>query len=156
MKVLKIYFSSLILITLLILSRLQEIFRQKVVTFAKIKRNREIFVSNKIQFNTQFAQFNTDSYSFSRVNFSPVMNNFVKLLIKIVVWNYKFSSVEVIFADFSFSLFLKSFLFVEKYFFLPGSLNLYRQVSSISGSIFQWKVYAKAVPSLPLLWYIER
>ena len=81
MKVLKIYFSSLILITLLILSRLQEIFRQKVITFAKIKRNREIFVSNK----TLVAQFNTDSYSFSRVNFSPVMNNFVKLLIKIVV-----------------------------------------------------------------------
>lgn len=152
MKVLKIYFSSLILITLLILSRLQEIFRQKVVTFAKIKRNREIFVSNK----TLVAQFNTDSYSFSRVNFSPVMNNFVKLLIKIVVWNYKFSSVEVIFSDFSFSLFLKSFLFVEKFFFFPGSLNLYRQVSSISGSIFQWKVYAKAVPSLPLFCYIER
>lgn len=152
MKVLKIYFSSLILITLLILSRLQEIFRQKVVTFAKIKRNREIFVSNE----TLVAQFNTDSYSFSRVNFSPAMNNFVKLLIKIVVKNYKFSSVEVIFADFSFSLFLKSFLFVEKFFFLPESLNLYRQVSSISGSIFQWKVYAKAVPSLPLLWYIDR
>ena len=61
-----------------------------------------------------------------------------------MIQNYKFSSVELIFADKT--CFICKILFVcgKVFLFLPGCLNLYRQVSSITVPFFSGKYICKS------------